>query len=452
MRSANAKNWNVERLGLLVSISRIFCACRLRRRQQQELWRLSERDIADLGMTRATLAWEIDHFSHDNWNRGPTFQETQKSGGGGLVARRLWTDAPMECPNMSSSPTPQVSPDRLMQFSFGFAPPLMIETAIRYGVFDLLDKAAKTLDALCTETHTSRRGLRMVLDALVGLEVLSKDDAGRYALTHESATYLVTGKPTYHGAFFLLTKEPMLSSWGQLQEVVRSGRPTHRINREQEGTSFFLRFVEDIFSVHYAGAQALARALAPQLAPLPVSVLDLAAGSGVWSVALAQQSPHIRVTAVDWPGVITITKKVTARYGLADRYTFVGGDLHTADFGQGHLIATLGHILHSEGEACSRRLLKKSFDALAPGGTIAIAEILVDAKRRMAVSALIFAVNMLVNSDEGDTYTYDEIRGWLEDAGFERVRTIEAPGLAPLLILATKPSHFGAGLGIGRHV
>ena len=85
-------------------------------------------------------------------------------------------------------------------------------------------------------------------------------------------------------------------------------------------------------------------------------------------------------------------------------------------------------------------MLKKTFEALAPGGTIAIAEILVDAKRSTAVPALIFAVNMLVNSDEGETFSFDEIRGWLQDAGFERVRTVEAPGLAPLLILATKPS------------
>jgi ubiquinone/menaquinone biosynthesis C-methylase UbiE len=342
---------------------------------------------------------------------------------------------------MLSSATPQVSPERLMQFTFGFAPPLIIETALRYGVFDILDKGAKSLEALCVETRTSPRGLRIILDALVGLDVLTKDGVGHYALTEESATFLVTGKPTYHGAFFLLTKEPMLSAWGKLEEAVRSGRPAHHINREQEGTSFFLKFVEDIFPIHYAGAQTLATALGVQSTSVPISILDLAAGSGVWSVAIAQQSPQIRVTAVDWPGVIPVTQKVTARYGLADRYTFVAGDLHDANFGQGHTIATLGHILHSEGESRSRRLLRKTFEALAPGGTIAIAEILVDAKRRAAVPALIFAVNMLVNSDEGDTFSFDEIRGWLQDAGFEGVRTIEAPGLAPLLILATKPNH-----------
>jgi 2-polyprenyl-3-methyl-5-hydroxy-6-metoxy-1,4-benzoquinol methylase len=275
----------------------------------------------------------------------------------------------------------------------------------------------------------------------VGLDVLSKDEAGNYALTEESAAFLVTGKPSYHGAFFLLTKEPMLSSWSKLDEVVKSGRSVQHINREQEGPSFFLRFVEDIFPIHYPGAKVLARALGAQSELAPISVLDLAAGSGVWSIAIAQQSPQVRVTAVDWPQIIPVTKKVTARYGLTDRYTFVAGDLHSANFGQGHSIATLGHVLHSEGETRSRRLLNKTFDAIAPGGTIAIAELLVDTKRRVALPALIFAVNMLVNSDEGDTFSFDEIRGWLQDTGFERVRTVEAPGLAPLLILATKPHH-----------
>jgi 3-hydroxy-5-methyl-1-naphthoate 3-O-methyltransferase len=230
---------------------------------------------------------------------------------------------------MSPSASSQISPERLMQFTFGFAPPLMIEAAIRHGVFDILDKGAKTLDALCAETGTSTRGLRTLLNALVGLDVLSKDATGHYALMEESATYLVAGKPTYHGAFFLLTSGPMLSSWGKLHEVVRSGRTTHRINREQDGVAFFLQFVEDIFPIHYAGAQALAKALAVSKVATPISVLDLAAGSGVWSVALAQQSPHIRVTAVDWPGVIAVTRKVTAQRDLANRYTFVAGDCMT---------------------------------------------------------------------------------------------------------------------------
>jgi SAM-dependent methyltransferase len=352
---------------------------------------------------------------------------------------RLASSLTMEVLDMPATSAAQITPERLMQFAFGFAPPLIIEAAVRHQIFDTLEAGAKTADELAAETRTSPRGLRAILNALVGLDLLAKDDQGSYALTPESAMFLVSGTPAFHGAFFLLTSEPMLSQWRKLHEIVRSGRPGQQINREQDGVEFFLRFVEDIFPMHYPAAQRLGEALGVSRTTAPLSVLDLAAGSGVWSIALAQQSPHVRVTAVDWAGVIPITRKVTARLGIAERFRFVEGDLLEADFGNGHTIVTAGHILHSEGEPRSRLLLKKAFDALAPGGTIAIAEILVDANRTGPLPALMFAVNMLVNSDEGDTFSFGEISGWLGDAGFENVRTVDAPGLAPLLILATKP-------------
>jgi SAM-dependent methyltransferase len=332
-----------------------------------------------------------------------------------------------------------LTPERLMQFVFGFAPPIIIEMALRLDVFDVLEGGAKTVEELAVETRAAARSLRIVLNALVGLELLAKDDRARYSLTAESAAFLVKGKPTFHGAFFLLTGEPMLTEWRRLPEIVRGGRPAHHINQEGEGVPFFLRFVEDIFSIHYPAAERLAEALAIADAGAPLLVLDLAAGSGVWSIALAERSPQVNVTAVDWEGVLAVTRKVTARQGVAGRYRFVGGDLLEADFGGGYAIATLGHIIHSEGEERSRLLLKKTYDALAPGGTIVIAEILVNAGRTGPLPALIFAVNMLVNSDRGDTFSLEEISGWLRDAGFEDIRTVDAPGLAPLLILATKP-------------
>jgi hypothetical protein len=158
----------------------------------------------------------------------------------------------------------------------------------------------------------------------------------------------------------------------------------------------------------------------------------------VWSVALAEASRHVHVTAVDWPAVLPATRKVAQRHGVIDRFRFVPGDLMDADFGRDHHIATLGHILHSEGEARSRRLLHKTLAALAPGGTAAIAEFIADEDRTGPPSALIFAVTMLVNTDAGDTFTFGEIAAWLRDAGFADVRQLDAPGPSPL-ILATKP-------------
>jgi ubiquinone/menaquinone biosynthesis C-methylase UbiE len=223
-----------------------------------------------------------------------------------------------------------------------------------------------------------------------------------------------------------------------LNEIVETGRPVEAVNQEGPGGNFFQEFVNDIFPMSYPAAQMLAQYFDSNGASPLVSVLDLAAGSGVWGIALAQRSEHVRVTAVDWPQVIPVTRKTVARFGLADRFSFIEGDLLQVDFGGNHTVATLGHILHSEGRERSRALLAKTFHALIPGGTIAIAEFLVNPDRTGPLNGLFFALNMLVNTDSGDTYSFEEIENWLEHAGFTNVRTLESPGPSPL-ILAAKP-------------
>jgi SAM-dependent methyltransferase len=331
-----------------------------------------------------------------------------------------------------------VTPERIQQLAWGYAPPLIIEAALHHGVFDLLDGGSKTVEEVAARSGASVRGLRAVMNALAGLQLLTKDAEGRYGLTADSAAFLVGGKPGFLGGVIRHTSTQLVPKWLELEEVVRTGKPAASVNREKVGAEFFHRFVEDIFPMSYPSAQRLAEALEIAAAKRPVRVLDLAAGSGVWGIALAQESPRVTVTAVDWPGVLDVTRKVAAHLGVAERFSFVAGDLAAADFGRGHDIVTLGHILHSEGETRGRALLKKAFEALAPGGTIAIAEFLVDDGRTGPPVSLIFAVNMLINTDEGDTWSFGEIAGWLREAGFRDPRTIEAPGPSPL-ILATKP-------------
>jgi 2-polyprenyl-3-methyl-5-hydroxy-6-metoxy-1,4-benzoquinol methylase len=230
----------------------------------------------------------------------------------------------------------------------------------------------------------------------------------------------------------------MTSRWLRLTDIVREGRPAVAVNQETEGTEFFSQLVETIIPMSYPGAQKLADHLKIANAKEQVRVIDLAAGSGIWGIAVAQKSPRARVTALDWAGMIPTTKRITEKFGVRDRFDFIEGDLSEANFGGGYDVATLGHILHSEGEQRSRQLLKKTFRALKSGGTIAIAEWLVNDQRTKPLPSLMFSVQMLVNTENGGTFSFNEIKQWLEDAGFRRVRKLKAPGPSPL-ILATKP-------------
>jgi ubiquinone/menaquinone biosynthesis C-methylase UbiE len=332
----------------------------------------------------------------------------------------------------------QVTPERLMELSFAYAPPLIISAGVSNKVFDSLEDSAKTAEQVAEETGTSARALPILMNALVGLGLLKKQKQRKYSLTPESAAFLLSNKPGTHAGFFGAIAPQLISRWLRLSDIVREGRPAVAVNQETEGTEFFSQLVENIIPMSYPPAQKLGDHLKLSKGKSEIRVLDLAAGSGIWGIALAEKSPRVRVTAVDWSGMIPTTKRITQKFAVGDRFNYVEGDIMDANFGSGYDIATLGHILHSEGEERSRKLLKKTFRALKPGGVIAIAEWLVNDERTEPAHSLMFAVQMLVNTERGDTFSFNEIKMWLEEAGFKKVRKLEAPGPSPL-ILATKP-------------
>src|ERR1041385_7753293 len=296
-------------------------------------------------------------------------------------------------PKRKSAASP--SPERLMQFAWGFAPTFILEAATKLRVFDNLDKSAKTVEELARETGCSIRGLTALLDALVAFQFL-KRKGNRYSLTPESSTFLVSTSPDYHGGFFRQLTGQVMTDWTQLAEVVRTGEPAKSVNHEDVGADFFAELVEGIFPMSYRAAQVLGKHLRIEKIPRPVTVLDVGAGSGVWGIALAQQSQNVNILAVDWPKVLEVTRRTFGRYSLAERLQTSAGDFFEANFGSGHYLATIGHILHSEGRTRSRQLLKKVFDALPRGGTVAIAEFIPNNDRTGPPNALMFGMNSAI--------------------------------------------------------
>jgi len=135
------------------------------------------------------------------------------------------------------STTAAVTPERIMQFAWGYVPPLVMEAAVRHRVFDVLDGSPKTLKETADATGTSERGLRAVMNVLLGLGFLSKD-GDRYSLTPESETFLVSTKPGFQGGFIKHTSEQLLPKWLQLNEIVRTGKPATAVNQEGDGSAF----------------------------------------------------------------------------------------------------------------------------------------------------------------------------------------------------------------------
>jgi ubiquinone/menaquinone biosynthesis C-methylase UbiE len=342
-------------------------------------------------------------------------------------------------PTGKRSTKPPVTPQRITELAWGFAPTLMLHGAIQTRLFDVLDKGPKTLEELVAATGCSPRGVLALSEALVGFGLLHRK-RDRFSLAPDAAAFLISFKPGYLGGLVQHFAGQLMDNWRQLPEIVRTGRPATMVDHESDGAEFFSKFVEDLFNMSFPAAEALAEELTRKLPRHngEFKVLDIAAGSGVWSISLAKRIPHARITAVDFAKVLPVTRRVAERHQLADRLTTIEGDIQSADFGSGHHVVTLGHILHSEGEAKSRNLLKKVYDSLAPGGVVAIAEFIPDDHRNSPAYPLLFAVNMLVHTEAGNTFTFKQMSGWLKEIGFKQIRKVDVPGPSPIVV-AVKP-------------
>src|SRR5437868_741907 len=142
------------------------------------------------------------------------------------------------------------SPERLMQLGFAYAPPIIIGAAAANKIFDTLALGAKTAAQVSEKTGASERGVRILMNALIGLELLRKE-GDRYALTPESEAFLVSNKPGSLAGFFPMNMKRLIPHWLNLDEIVRTGRPSEARNQEDQGTAFFSELVENIIPMSY---------------------------------------------------------------------------------------------------------------------------------------------------------------------------------------------------------
>jgi 3-hydroxy-5-methyl-1-naphthoate 3-O-methyltransferase len=335
--------------------------------------------------------------------------------------------------NVMNDASCQPTPDRLMQMAWGFAAPLILQAATSLRLLDSLEGGPQTAGALARSQGLPVRGVTILLDSLVGLQFLRKQSE-RYVLTPESEAFLVSTSPRFHGPYLDHMCAQLLPQWLRLSEVVRAGRPVASTNAEEDGGEHFARFVESLFPLGEPLAMAVAEHLGLMGSPAQLSVLDLGAGSGVWGITLARYCPGARVRAVDFDRVLQITRAQAGRHGVADRITTIAGDFLEADLGRDHDLATLGHVLHSEGPERVRRLLQRVRASLRPGGRVVITEFVPSDDRTGPAQPLIFAVNMLVNTEGGNTYTEGELFGWLKEAGFTSPYVLPSPGPATVIL------------------
>ncbi len=322
-------------------------------------------------------------------------------------------------------------PDDIMQLAVGFQRSRILLTAYELGLFSVLGDEEKTSADVADELGTDARATDRLMNALCVMGLLEKSD-GLFSNAPSAAELLVKGKPGYMAG--LMHTVHLWDTWSTLTDAVRAGGSVAMGPVNDRGDKWLDAFIE---AMHYRGTRQ-AEEVVSQLDLDGVDrVLDVGGGSGAFSIAFARAREGLRATVFDLPNVIPLTAKYLEDEGYSDRVDTAVGDYHADDFGDGYDMVFLSAIIHSNSFDENRELIKKAADALNPGGQVVVSDFIVDEDRIGPPWAVVFALNMLVATEAGDTYTESEVRDMMGQAGLTDITRKDAD-FASSLIIGTK--------------
>lgn len=303
-------------------------------------------------------------------------------------------------------------PRHVLSAIHGMAITATVDAALELRLFTLIEEGATRMVELRAATGASVRGLRIHLEALVSIGMLARDDEC-YSVPDNVKPFFVEGDPLYTGDIAFVHHHDWWSVWPRLADAVRTGLSISGSKADGIESDMWPRFVKPISFRSYW----LVPRLMEHLNLRAPKVLDVGCGSGIFSQLILKQDPEARAVGVDWPDVLKVAETQAAHLGVADRFETRPGSFHEADLGTGYDLVVLSNVCHSESPDSNRRLLKRCFDACAPGGRVAIIESFPD-DPGSAKGAPLLALMMLVYSDEGDAFPVSTYQEWLTEAGF----------------------------------
>ena len=305
-----------------------------------------------------------------------------------------------------------VSPQDIQDAARAFMGSRILLTAFELGVFTALSGRGRTAEEAARLLRTDPRGLDRLLRALCARGWV-RLRGGRFVNSQAAEKHLVRGRPGCLAG--LGHTEHLYHSWGTLTAAVRAGGTVQKRPVKGRGKGWLEPFIAAMHGRGLAQADAVAR-----LADLRgcASLLDVGGGSGVFAMALVRRNPGLRAVVFDLPEVVPLTRRYVREAGLAARVRAEAGDYEKDPLGTGYDAVLLSAIIHSLSPSENLRLLRKAARALRSGGRVVIQDNIMDEARLKPASGALFALNMLVNTAGGDTYTEGEVRSWLRRAGF----------------------------------
>ena len=325
------------------------------------------------------------------------------------------------------------NPQEILALSRNFMECRVLLTGAELNIFTCLAKSASCRE-LAEKHGWHERPLTVLLDALTAIGMLIKKD-GLYS-TNPVLLPILRSDSQQTILPMIRHAATMWKNWSNLTRIVTKTGGV-------EGTSGSFKDLSDqkafIGAMHVVGS-LLAPKIVQAVNPGPAHrLIDVGGGSGTYTIAFLQAYPEISATLFDLPEVVDMGRARITDAGLMDRVTIVAGNFYTDSLPAGHDLALVSAIIHMNSPEQNVDLYKKIFDALVPGGRIVVRDHVMKPDHTAPKSGALFAVNMLVGTPGGGTYTYDEIKTGLTASGFENIKLIQESEAMGGLVEAFRP-------------
>jgi DNA-binding transcriptional ArsR family regulator len=312
----------------------------------------------------------------------------------------------------------------LARLAGGYLEARAVQTAVSLEIFEALKDGGADAAAVAERLGTDPRATGLLLSALTALGLLEKK-AQVFHLAPVSSTYLVKSSPKYLGGMILFDAS-LWDVWGELEQAVRRGKPVRPPDMYQGDSAATERFICAMHSLVQARGDGQILVDAFDFGEV-TDLLDIGSGPGSYPICLCRKFPRLKATIFDLPGTLRVTERFVREAGLADRIRLLSGDYRRDPIPGGYEIVLLSNIIHAEGEEENERLMRKAYLCLEAGGKIIIKDhILDDSLSRPAVGAT-FSLLMLLTTEAGRCYSFNEVKRWLEEAGFKNIREDKLP-------------------------
>ncbi len=315
----------------------------------------------------------------------------------------------------------------------GFQPACVLLAAADLNVFTILKTKPMSAKAVADKLEADTRAITIVLDALAAMALLTKQNE-EYGLS-SGAAQLLTEDSSRSILPAIRHQANCLRKWVQLPQVIRNGQPAERILNIHSETEDLAVFIGAMDNFSTPEATDVIR----KLGTLNFChLLDVGGASGTWTIEFLRAVPEAKATLFDLPEVIPMAKEHIAKAGLTDQVEFVEGDFYTDDLPAGADFIWLSAIAHQNSRRQNQELFSKLYTVLENGGKLVLRDVVMDESRTKPEGGALFAINMLVATEGGGTYTFDEFRMDLLNAGFANITLVQQDEFMNSLISAVK--------------